>query len=230
MTTSRMSAADSPSSAMSPSRRRSSCGSPTRRRSATSQAVMKIVAAGVGPAGHGRCRRDHQLPGGGSLRRRVASGHHRLLLGRRDDLAGVRGISSEFKAGVAWYGRMVPPPTGGDPGRVVAGDRCRATARAGAGPLRRQGCTSQPVSRPCGRPCAAAHKTDSEIIVYPDAGHGFHADYRDSYNAADATDGWTRMLAFFARARRRARSLTPGASTPGACASGSRDPAPVADR
>ena len=45
---------------------------------------------------------------------------------------------------------------------------------------------------------AKAGKTSSQIIVYPDAGHGFHADYRASYNAADAADGWKRMLAFFA--------------------------------
>ena len=44
---------------------------------------------------------------------------------------------------------------------------------------------------------AAAHKQGSEIIVYPDAGHGFHADYRASYNRADADDGWARMLAHF---------------------------------
>jgi carboxymethylenebutenolidase len=37
----------------------------------------------------------------------------------------------------------------------------------------------------------------SEIIVYPDAQHGFNADYRPSYNAADAQDGWKRMLAWF---------------------------------
>lgn len=36
-----------------------------------------------------------------------------------------------------------------------------------------------------------------EIVVYPDAPHGFHADYRPSYHAADAMDGWQRMLAFF---------------------------------
>ena len=56
----------------------------------------------------------------------------------------------------------------------------------------------------------AAHKTDSEIIVYPDAAHGFHADYRDSYNAADAKDGWSRMLAFFARHGVASRAFTPG--------------------
>jgi carboxymethylenebutenolidase len=36
-----------------------------------------------------------------------------------------------------------------------------------------------------------------EIVVYPGAGHGFHADYRPSYNAAAATDGWNRCVAFF---------------------------------
>jgi carboxymethylenebutenolidase len=36
-----------------------------------------------------------------------------------------------------------------------------------------------------------------EIVVYPDAPHGFHADYRPSYNQADAADGWARMLAWF---------------------------------
>jgi len=36
-----------------------------------------------------------------------------------------------------------------------------------------------------------------EIVVYPDAPHAFHADYRPSYRAADAADGWQRMLAWF---------------------------------
>jgi carboxymethylenebutenolidase len=36
-----------------------------------------------------------------------------------------------------------------------------------------------------------------EIVVYPDAPHGFHADYRPSYRAAEAADGWQRMLAWF---------------------------------
>jgi carboxymethylenebutenolidase len=45
---------------------------------------------------------------------------------------------------------------------------------------------------------AAAGKAESEIIIYQDAGHGFHADYRASYNETDARDGWSRLLAFFA--------------------------------
>ncbi|MDN6071674.1 MAG: dienelactone hydrolase family protein, partial [Enterobacterales bacterium] len=37
-----------------------------------------------------------------------------------------------------------------------------------------------------------------EIIVYPQAGHAFYADYRPRYNAEAAKDGWERMLAWFA--------------------------------
>ena len=34
-------------------------------------------------------------------------------------------------------------------------------------------------------------------MVYPDAPHGFHADYRPSYRAAEAIDGFNRLLGFF---------------------------------
>ena len=37
----------------------------------------------------------------------------------------------------------------------------------------------------------------AEIIVYPDAAHGFNADYRASYNKAAAEDGWKRLQAWF---------------------------------
>lgn len=40
--------------------------------------------------------------------------------------------------------------------------------------------------------------TPSELVVYPDAGHGFHADFRpDSYRKGDAENAWGRMLAWF---------------------------------
>ena len=42
----------------------------------------------------------------------------------------------------------------------------------------------------------AAGKT-VEIVVYPDAGHGFHADYRPSYVRDAAEDGWAKMQAWF---------------------------------
>ena len=45
---------------------------------------------------------------------------------------------------------------------------------------------------------AAARRKGSEIVVYPQAQHGFHADYRASYDAGAAVDGWSRMLLHFA--------------------------------
>jgi carboxymethylenebutenolidase len=44
--------------------------------------------------------------------------------------------------------------------------------------------------------CKAAGK-QAEIIVYPDAQHGFLADYRQSYDAKASADAWAKMLAFF---------------------------------
>jgi carboxymethylenebutenolidase len=41
---------------------------------------------------------------------------------------------------------------------------------------------------------------DSEITVYPEAQHGFNADYRPSYKKDDAQDAWKKMLAWFKRA------------------------------
>jgi carboxymethylenebutenolidase len=42
---------------------------------------------------------------------------------------------------------------------------------------------------------AAANK--SEFVIYPDAPHAFHADYRPSYRKEAADDGWKRCLAWF---------------------------------
>ena len=39
--------------------------------------------------------------------------------------------------------------------------------------------------------------TVSRIDVFPDAQHGFNADYRPSYNETDAKEAWSRMLAWF---------------------------------
>jgi carboxymethylenebutenolidase len=40
-------------------------------------------------------------------------------------------------------------------------------------------------------------KGTSEIVVYPEADHGFNADYRPSYSKAAAEDAWAKMLAWF---------------------------------
>jgi len=44
---------------------------------------------------------------------------------------------------------------------------------------------------------ARAGRTDCEIVVYPEAEHGFLADYRPSYSPEAGPVAWARLLAFF---------------------------------
>ena len=106
--------------------------------------------------------------------------------------------SPQVKAGVAWYGRVVgqsSPLTPKHPVDVVGSlhgpvlglygekdtgipldsvDRMKAALAAGSPAARR-----------------------SELVIYPDAPHAFHADYRPSYRKEAAEDGWKRCLAWF---------------------------------
>jgi carboxymethylenebutenolidase len=38
---------------------------------------------------------------------------------------------------------------------------------------------------------------EAEFVIYPDTPHAFHADYRPSYRAEQAKDGWKRLQAWF---------------------------------
>ncbi|MBS1793446.1 MAG: dienelactone hydrolase family protein [Acidobacteria bacterium] len=40
-------------------------------------------------------------------------------------------------------------------------------------------------------------KSKSEIVVYPNAGHGFHADYRPGYNREASEDAWSKLQDWF---------------------------------
>ena len=44
----------------------------------------------------------------------------------------------------------------------------------------------------------AAGRT-AEIVIYENAPHAFHADYRPSYRQNEAMDAWARCLAWFDR-------------------------------
>jgi carboxymethylenebutenolidase len=37
----------------------------------------------------------------------------------------------------------------------------------------------------------------SRMVIYPDVGHAFHADYRATYNPVVAKDGWSKTLDWF---------------------------------
>lgn len=43
----------------------------------------------------------------------------------------------------------------------------------------------------------AQAQSSSEILLFPGAPHGFHADYRESYRPMAAEEAWRRMLAWF---------------------------------
>src|SRR5207244_11392571 len=47
------------------------------------------------------------------------------------------------------------------------------------------------------RTALKAAGSPSEIVVYPNTPHGFHADYRASYRKEQAEDGWKRLQAWF---------------------------------
>jgi carboxymethylenebutenolidase len=106
------------------------------------------------------------------------------------------------KAGVAWYGRLVGQPSatsplhplqqaaslkapvlglygGQDTGIPLDTVEQMKTALAGAGAA--------------GNAAARA----SEFVIYPDSPHAFHADYRPTYRAGPAQDGFKRALEWF---------------------------------
>jgi carboxymethylenebutenolidase len=103
----------------------------------------------------------------------------------------------DFKAGVAWYGRlssgMSPDPANKNPLDLVA--ELKAPVR-GLYAEKDSGIPLTDVEK-MKAALKAAGKTTSDITVYPGAQHGFHADYRPSYNKEAAEDAWAKMLAFF---------------------------------
>lgn len=105
----------------------------------------------------------------------------------------------QIKAGAAWYGRLAPPAGApADPNRLWPIQRVAGLTAPVLGLYAGRDAITAAV--PAMRAAlAAAGKTGSEIVVYPDASHGFHADYRAGYDASAATNGWARMLSHFGR-------------------------------
>jgi carboxymethylenebutenolidase len=100
------------------------------------------------------------------------------------------------KAAVAWYGKLVadpnPPGQPKHPIHVASALTVPVLGLYGAKD------TGIPVATVEQMTAALGQGTsDSAIVVYPDAGHAFYADYRPSYNAKAACDGFARALAWF---------------------------------
>lgn len=108
--------------------------------------------------------------------------------------------SKNVKAGVAWYGRLVGASNAVNPKHPV---ELAASLKApvlglyggqdGGIPLTTVNEMKEALAAAKGNVAAKA----SEFVVYPQAPHAFHADYRPSYRKDAAEDGFLRALAWF---------------------------------
>jgi len=101
----------------------------------------------------------------------------------------------KLKAGVAWYGRISGPSNELQPKYPI--DLAKSLKAPVLGLYGGQDSGIPVAHLDMMRAELAAAKNPSEIVVYPDAGHGFNADYRPSYNEADAKAAFARLLAWF---------------------------------
>ena len=100
-----------------------------------------------------------------------------------------------LRAGVAWYGRLRGSASALQPSEpidVVPALRAPVLGLYGGADT---GITAADVEAM--RAALKAAGNPSEIIVYPGAPHGFHADYRPSYRPDAAKDGWQRLRSWF---------------------------------
>ena len=109
----------------------------------------------------------------------------------------------DFRAGVAWYGRLTRPAPGeflGEPGRQWPLEVAHALNAPVLGLYAQndRGIPQESVQQ-MKQALERYNRRGSTILVYPEAQHGFHADYRETYDASAAEDGWRRMLDHFRR-------------------------------
>ena len=108
----------------------------------------------------------------------------------------------KLKAGVAWYGRVEGQTNANNPKHPVdLAVQLKAPVLGLYGgedagiPVTSVNNMKEVLALAASRGNKAAKA--SEFVLYRDAPHAFHADYRPSYRAAPATDGWNRALAWF---------------------------------
>ncbi|HBK43885.1 MULTISPECIES: dienelactone hydrolase family protein [unclassified Polynucleobacter] len=106
----------------------------------------------------------------------------------------------QVKAGVAWYGRLVGEKTEGNPRHpvdIAADLKAPVLGLYGGADA---GISLETVEQ-MRQALAAAPKNPaakaSRFEVYPEAPHGFHADYRALYREGPAKDGWEKCIAWF---------------------------------
>ncbi len=107
--------------------------------------------------------------------------------------------SPRLKAGVAWYGRLVGQASDlmpKSPLDVAATLKAPVLGLYGGADA---GIPSETIEQM--QKALQAAKSESQIVIYPDTPHGFHADYRPSYRKDQAQDGWKRLQEWFKKYR-----------------------------
>jgi carboxymethylenebutenolidase len=101
----------------------------------------------------------------------------------------------KLKAGAAWYGRLQGDTNPLTPRNAI--DYAALLKAPVIGFYGGKDAGIPQVSVEAMRAALRAVSNPSEINVYPQAEHGFNADYRPSYNKEAATDAWAKMLEWF---------------------------------
>lgn len=101
----------------------------------------------------------------------------------------------QLRAAVAWYGRLIGEKTMKQQKHPIDIAVDLGAPVLGLYGGQDEGIPLQSVEQM--RQALHAANAKAEIVVYPDAGHAFNADYRPSYHAESAQDGWARMLTWF---------------------------------
>ncbi len=102
------------------------------------------------------------------------------------------------KAGVAWYGRLVGQASDLTPKHPFDIAAILKAPVLGLYGEKDSGIPLDTVDKmKAALQTGSAAAKASEFVVYPDAPHAFHADYRPSYRKEAAEDGWKRALAWF---------------------------------
>ena len=101
----------------------------------------------------------------------------------------------QLKAGVAWYGRLVGSPDELHPTHPVDIAAQLKAPVLGLYGGKDTGIPQDTIEKMRAAVKAASGK--SEIVVYPNAGHGFNADYRPGYDKDAAQDGFRRLQDWF---------------------------------
>jgi carboxymethylenebutenolidase len=102
--------------------------------------------------------------------------------------------NQNVKAAVAWYGPFVRSYHAGDKTVLDLVDRINAPVLGLYGGAD-GGIPNDTVDKMQAALKAAGKR--SEIHLYPDTPHAFHADYRPTYRKEQAEDGWKRLQAWF---------------------------------